>query len=275
MTRLTRLAGILRPVAPAILGLWLLQAVFGAWLAQPLFEAGAPLEDLELFEPGALMLSELVLTQRDQLLSALRQTAPRGLTALVVLALARYQVMRLIARQAHLGADWPNWWTGAAWTLGLSIAQTLLFIGSATGAAWTTMRLERAAQGTVPSSLLISMTLLALCLGAVLLVLSVVTHLAQFQFISQPRATLAVRELRKTLRRHLFPLTLGKASCSLATSCLALGASLAAAPASGQGQNPWLIGIGVQLLLLLSLALKTAWLAFAAQCAAPAQTQRS
>lgn len=273
MSRLKSAVRTLPRVAIWIVGLWLLQAALAAWLSEPLFQAGAPLQDDELFEEGALMLSELVLTQRDELISAFWNAAPRAVLSLFLLGLARFQLMRAVAKNSGLFqshhetrlAAWNSWWLRAFAYFGVAAAQSLALLTVLTGASWGLLRLERASGSTLPPGLVMMAALLALATAGIILMLNVVSRMAQLQLATGQSLTHAAMRWLSSLRHYSFSLAALKLLCVSITTAFALLVTLALGPASALGALPWLTGIALQLLLLISLALETLWLAFAAE----------
>ena len=108
-----------------LVALWLAQTLASVATALPLLNAAEPLTDQDFFEPGAMILSELVLVEQTALIAGVTSAMLSGSTALFLLGLLRYELTRRIARDSLEHLNTPAWWLGAGKYYGIGIAQGL------------------------------------------------------------------------------------------------------------------------------------------------------
>lgn len=258
-----------------LLALWLAQIASAILIALPVIRAAAPLLDEDFLEAGGMMLSELILIERQALLESLGLAVFSGAATFLLLGVLRYEMTRRIAQDCLDASKKPVWWHGAGLYYGIGFAKGagLAFLGW--GLVQGAVQFYRDTLGTLPPQPTLGAALVAalVLVGALFWItacdmarISLFLHEAPVPPQTTAKRPLAERWIFPELRMRLPKLAGLKAIrllLLLAQTWLVLeltspGGSLVGLGALG-------CTIAVQLLVFAALWLDAAWIGYIAR----------
>ncbi len=237
-------------------------------MALPAISAAEPLMDVDFFEPGAMMLSELVVVERTALIASLKIAMLSGSLALLLLGLLRYELTRRVARECLNHLRSPAWWLGAGKYYGIGIAQGLGLLLLGWICLQSSLRFYWDTGGSLPTWPTLGAAVAAVFLLAVALTWSTACDIARVSIFRTRQATAgptARQWIISELPGRLPGLVGLKASRLLLLLAQTWFVLELTSPAGSLVQIGALGGtILVQLLVFAALWLDTAWIAYLA-----------
>ncbi len=193
-----------RPYVSSLLAVWLAQLLVATLIASPLLDAARQSFDRDFFEPGGVMLLEVLRIHRNEILSAIKWGGLALLSGQSLIVYSRFRLLSSVFRENSTERASGSSLIGAAFFF-LTILQfaTLLILGFTL--LYFTRSIVREAGATFPTTGLLPLLLTWTLGSALYLMVCVLADLAKLSIFS-PLAPGSFLETLKTRAHRLFSL---------------------------------------------------------------------
>jgi|GEM_PF-2786669 len=261
----------LRPVLPWLAALWLGHALIGGLSASPFIDASSVASDVDLFEPGGMMIGDLVRVRRFPLRRAMKGGIALLLFGQALLVLLRARMTWSVGevrlgnmRRGGIRAAFPRYM--------LAVGLQLVALGAAGSVALVVARrLYEWQQGALhPGKLSVFLGWGLLCVVGYCAISAMadLVKLGALRGGEEPAAPPTLSRLflwmLQTMRRFVGPLLLLRGARFLVTGLLTVAIPYAITSTPLGPFGAMMSGVLVQLCVLLALAVETLWLAYSA-----------